>query len=135
MIETFSQIAAHADRRYNVVLREKFLLGLEVPIGAKRHQSVFLAELKGDDDRRYLRIETMVAPLAQHDPVKLLRVNLTLRIGYLAVGDLESVPFVKLCDNIAYRYLHEEMLDDAIRRIAELGDEIERMLVHGGDWF
>ena len=135
MMETFSHIADLADRRYNVVLREKFLIGLEVPIGSKRHQSVFLAELKGDDDRRYLRIETTVAPLAQHDPIKLLRVNLTLRTGYLAVGDLESVPFLKLCDNIAYRYLSEEMLDDEIRRIAELGDEIERMLVQGGDWF
>jgi len=45
------------------------------------------------------------------------------------------VPFLKLCQNIAYRYLSDEMLDDEIRRIAQLGDEIEKMLIHGGDWF
>lgn len=134
-MDTFSRVVEFAEQRFNVVHRDKFLIGLEIPTSGDRHQSVFLAEIKDDDDRRYLRVETTVAPLAQHDPVKLLRINLTLRTGYLAVGDLESVPFLKLCENIAYRYMSEEMLYDEIRRIAQLGDEIEKMLVHGGDWF
>lgn len=134
-MDTFARVVEFSDERFNIVHRDKFLIGLEIPTDGERHQSVFLAEIKDDDDRRYLHVETTVAPLGQHDPVKLLRVNLMLRTGYLAVGDLEGVPFLKLCQNIAYRYLGEEMLYDEIRRIAQLGDEIEKMLIHGGDWF
>jgi len=133
-METFSGIAEFVEQRFNVVHREKFVLGVEIVLDAGRHQGVFLAEIKDDDDRRYLRLETTVGPLAKHDPVKVLRINETLRTGYLAVGDLKSVPFVKLCENIAYRYLNDEMLEDTIQRIGRLGDDIEKMLVQG-DWF
>lgn len=135
-METFSEIAAFARQHFNAVHDEKFVLGLEIPTGHDgRHQSVFLAEVKDDDDRRYLHLETTVGPLGQHDPLKVLRINLILRVGYLAVGDLESVPFLKLCDNIAYRYMNEDLLLDTVRQLAELGDEIEQTLTHGGDWF
>lgn len=135
-MDTFARIAEIAGRHFSTVHSEKFMVGLEIPTGKKgRHQSVFLAELKDDEDHRYIRIETTVAPLAKHDPVKALRINLMLRVGYLAVGDLESVPFLKLCENLAYRDLSESALLDTIRRIAELGDQIEEALTHGGDWF
>lgn len=134
-METFARISEIAEQHFRVAHRDKFVLGLEIETSPGRHQSVFLAELHDDDDRRYLRVETAIAPLAQHDPVKLLRVNLTLRIGYLAVGDLESVSFIKLCDNIGYRYLSEPLLIEHVRRIASVGDQIEQVLLHGGDWF
>lgn len=135
-METFAEIAAFAGKNFNAVHKEKFVLGLEIPTGrAGRHQSVFLAEIKDDDDRRYLHLETTVGPLGQHDPLKVLRVNLMLRVGYLAVGDLEGVPFLKLCDNIGYRYLGEDLLLDTISQMAELGDEMEQTLTRGGDWF
>jgi hypothetical protein len=135
-MDTFARIAEIAGEHFNTVHDEKFLVGLEIPTGDRgRHQSVFLAEIRDDSDHRYLRIETTVAPLARHDPVKALRLNLMLRVGYLAVGDLESVPFLKLCENMAYRDLSESALVETIRRMAELGDEIEQALTHGGDWF
>lgn len=135
-MDSFARIAEIAGQHYATVHSEKFMVGLEIPTGEKgRHQSVFLAELKDDEDHRYIRIETTVGPLANHDPVKALRINLMLRVGYLAVGDLESVPFLKLCENLAYRDLSEPALLDTIRRIAELGDQIEEALTHGPDWF
>jgi len=134
-MDTFARISDAVEQQFQVVHREKFVLGLEIDTGEGRHQSVFLAELMDDDDRRYLRLETAVAPLGHQDAVKLLRINLTLRVGYLAVGDLEGVPFLKLCKNNAYRYLTEQMLIDDIRQIAKLGDQIEKMLMHGEDWF
>jgi len=134
-MHTFAEIAERAAARFEVVHEDKFVLGMEIPADGGRHQSVFLAEVKDANDRRYLHFETTVGPLGSHDPVKVLRVNLMLRTGYLAIGDLESVPFLKLCDNIAYRHLDEEMLIDTIQRMAQLGDEIERTLTHGGDWF
>jgi hypothetical protein len=135
-METFSEIAEFAREHFNAVHDEKFVLGLEIPTGREgRHQSVFLAEVKDDNDRRYLHLETTVGPLGQHDPLKVLRINLMLRVGYLAVGDLESVPFLKLCQNIDYRYLGQELLLETVRELAVLGDEMEQTLTHGGDWF
>lgn len=135
-METFSEIAEFAREHFNAVHDEKFVLGLEIPTGRdSRHQSVFLAEVKDDNDRRYLHLETTVGPLGQHDPLKVLRINLMLRVGYLAVGDLEGVPFLKLCENIDYRYLGQELLLETVRQLAELGDEMEQTLTHGGDWF
>lgn len=134
-MDTFSELAEHVEANFNVVHKEKFVLGLEVPISGSRRQSVFLAELKDDDDRRILRLETTVCPLGEQDPVKVLRVNLLLRGGYLAVGDMEGVPFLKLCDNLQVRYLTPAALSDRIKRLARLGDEMEETLTHGHDYF
>jgi len=135
-METFAEIAEFTRAHFNAVLDEKFMLGLEIPTGkGGRHQSVFLAEIKDDNDRRYLHLESTVGPLGQHDPLKILRVNLMLRVGYLAVGDLEGVPFLKLCKNIGYRYVSQELVLESVQQIAELGDEMEQTLTHGGDWF
>jgi hypothetical protein len=134
-MDTFAAIEEHVKAHYDVVHDEPFLLGLEVPVGADRHQSVFLAELKGTDGKRFLRVETTVAPLANHDSQKCLRVNLMLRTGYLAVGDMEGVAFLKLCENMLYSNLTTDALDYIVSHIAELGDKIEETLNKGGDWF
>jgi len=135
-METFAAIEDFVREHYAVVHEEPFMLGLEIPVGdSGRRQSVFLAEIKNQDGKRFLRIETTVAPLADHSADKCLRVNLLLRTGYLAVGDLEGVPFVKLCENLIYSPTMEEHLDYVIDQIAELGDKIEVTLNKGGDWF
>jgi hypothetical protein len=135
-METFAAIEEHVKARYAVVHEEPFMLGLEVPVGDDgRRQSVFLAELKSPDGKRFMRVETTVAPLADHDCEKCLRVNLMLRTGYLAVGDLEGMAFLKLCENMLYDNLTNDALDYMIRHIAELGDKIEMTLNKGGDWF
>ncbi len=135
-METFAAIEEFVRDHWDVVLEEPFMLGLEVPVGdSGRRQSVFLAELKNQDGRRFLRIETPVAPLAEHSPEKCLRVNLMLRTGYLAVGDLEGVPFIKLCENMLYSPTLSEQLDYMIEHVADLGDKMEVTLNKGGDWF
>jgi len=135
-METFAAIEEFVRDHWDVVHEEPFMLGLEVPVGdSGRRQSVFLAELKNQDGRRFLRIETPVAPLAKHSAEKCLRVNLMLRTGYLAVGDLEGVPFIKLCENMLYSSSLSEQLDYTIEQIADLGDKIEVTLNKGGDWF
>ncbi|AKS42571.1 hypothetical protein [Wenzhouxiangella marina] len=136
MMETFAAIEDYLRQYYEVVHDEPFMLGLEVPVGdSGRRQSVFVAELKSQEGKRFLRFETTVAPLADHDPVKCLRVNLMLRTGYLAVGDLEGLPFLKLCENLPYSAVDGHMLDYVIEQVAELGDKIEVTLNKGGDWF
>lgn len=135
-IHTFAEIREHVLAHYTVAHEEKFVVGLEVPVGNDgRRQSVFLAELKDSDGRRFLRVETTIAPLADHDAEKCLRVNLMLRTGYLAIGDLESVPFLKLCENLPYVALTPELLDFMVARLALLGDRMEQTLTGGVDWF
>ncbi len=135
-MDTFAAIEEHVKDHYDVVHEEPFMLGLEVPVGESgRRQSVFLAELKSPDGKRFLRVETTVAPLADHDPEKCLRVNLMLRTGYLAVGDMEGMAFLKLCENMLYSSITVEALDYLITHVAELGDKIEITLNKGGDWF
>ena len=135
-MDTFAAIEEHVKHRFDVVHDEPFMLGLEIPVGdSGRRQSVFLAELKSPEGKRFLRVETTIAPLGSHDPVKCLRVNLMLRTGYLAVGDLEGVAFLKLCENMLYSNLTVDTLDYMICHIAELGDKMEMTLNKGGDWF
>ncbi len=135
-MDTFAAIEEHVKANFDVVHEEPFMLGLEVPVGdSGRRQSVFLAELKSPDGKRFLRVETTVAPLSDHDAEKCLRVNLMLRTGYLAVGDMEGMAFLKLCENLIYNNLTVETMDYMIRHVAELGDNIEMTLNKGGDWF
>jgi hypothetical protein len=135
-VDTFAAIEEHVKARFDVVHEEPFMLGLEVPVGdSGRRQSVFLAELKSPDGKRFLRVESTVAPLSDHDPEKCLRVNLMLRTGYLAVGDMEGMAFLKLCENLIYNNLTVDTLNYMVLHIAELGDKIEMTLNKGGDWF
>lgn len=135
-MHTFEEIRQHLIKHYDVVHDEPFMLGLELASRESgRRQSVFVAELKSSDGRRFLRVETTIAPLGNHDAEKCLRVNLMLRVGYLAVGDLEGVPFLKMCENMDYAALTSEWLDYVIQRVAGQGDGIENTLTEGEDWF
>jgi hypothetical protein len=119
---------------YELQIDEPFIVSFEHPIDrSERRQSMFLAELKTNDGRRVLRVETPVAPLADLDAEKCLRINLTQRVGYLAVGDLDGVPYIKMCENLPYAFVGEQELDYVIRRVALAADQMEQFLEPGGD--
>jgi len=133
-METFSEIRNHMLSLYELQIDEPFIVSFEYPIdGSKRRQSMFLAELKTNDGRRVLRVETPVAPLADLDAEKCLRINLTQRVGYLAVGDLDGVPYIKMCENLPYAFVGEQELDYVIRRVALSADQMEQFLEPGED--
>lgn len=135
-MQTFSEIEEYIRGHFNVVHAEPFMLAVEVQVGEEgRSQDIFLAELKNSDERRVLRMETNIAPLGEHDAEKCLRVNLMLRIGYLAVGDLDGLPFIKLCHNMTYDQVSMESMRYAINHLALLGDSIEHTLTGGEDLF
>jgi hypothetical protein len=119
---------------YELQIDEPFIVSFEHPIdNSERRQSMFLAELQTDHGRRVLRVETPVAPLADLDAEKCLRINLTQRVGYLAVGDLGGVPYIKMCENLPYAFVGEEELDYVIRRVALAADRMEQFLEPGED--
>jgi len=133
-METFSEIRNHMLGLYELKIDEPFIISFEYPVdGTARRQSMFLAELETSDNRRVLRVETPVAPLADLDAEKCLRINLTQRVGYLAVGDLDGVPYIKMCENLPYAFVGEQELDYVIRRMALAADQMEQFLEPGDD--
>lgn len=135
-MNTFAEIQSLVAERFRVVYSEPFMIAVEVPTGPSgRRQDVFVAEIKNSDDRRILRLESNIAPLAAHQAEKCLRVNLMLRIGYLAVGDMDGVPFIKLCHNLLYDLVDEHNLQYIIEHLARLADGMEETLTGGDDHF
>lgn len=133
-METFAEVRNHIIDNHKLFIDEPFQIGFECPIEQDhRKQSVFLAELKSSDNRRYLRVETLICPLEDFDAEKCLRINLILRVGYLAVGDLEGTAYVKMCENLAYKSLNAEELDYVIGHVSTMADRMEQILEGDGD--
>jgi hypothetical protein len=133
-METFSEVRNHIMELHELRIDEPFIISFECPIEADdRRQSMFLAELKTGDGRRVLRVETPVAPLSDLDAEKCLRINLMQRVGYLAVGDLDGVPYIKMCENLPYAFLGDQELDYTIRHVAHTADQMEQSLEPGDD--
>jgi len=133
-MNTFSQVRKHIMDSYELKIDEPFIIGFECPMQEPgRLQSMFLAELNTSDGHRVLRVETPVAPLADLDAEKCLRINLTLRVGYLAVGDLDGVPYIKMCENLPYAFLTDQWLDYVILHVARTADQMEQSLEPDGD--
>lgn len=135
-MDTFAEIEQTVGKHFRIVYTEPFMLAVEVPVGSSgRRQDVFLAELKNSDDRRVLRLESNIAPLGGHSAEKCLRINLMLRVGYLAIGDLDGSPFIKLCHNLTYDQLSQSALVYFIKQVARLSDGMEETLTGGADMF
>jgi hypothetical protein len=133
-METFAEVRKHMLDLYELKIDEPFIISFEFPIeNDGRRQSIFLAELNTSDGRRVLRVETPVAPLTDLDAEKCLRINLTQRVGYLAVGDLDGVPYIKMCENLPYAFVGEQELDYTIRHVAQTADKMEQFLEPGRD--
>lgn len=133
-METFAEVRQHVMENHTLFIDEPFQIAFEYPIDdSNRKQSIFLAELKSSDNRRYIRVETLICPLEDFDAEKALRINLILRVGYLAVGDLEGIPYVKMCENLAYKSLDADELEYVIRHVAPMADRMEQVLEADGD--
>lgn len=133
-METFAEVRKHMMDMYELNIDEPFIISFEFPIeDSDRRQNIFLAELETERGRRVLRVETPVAPLADLDAEKCLRINLTQRVGYFAVGDMEGVPYIKMCENLPYAFVGEDELDYTIRNVAATADKMEEFLEPGDD--
>jgi len=132
-METFAEVRNHILESNKLRIDEPFIISFEYRVGDIRRQSIFLAELNTDDGRRVLRVETPVVPLADLSAENCLRMNLTFRAGYLAVGDLDGVPYIKMCENLPYAFLEDEELDYTIKHVAQMADQMEQILEPEGD--
>ena len=92
-----------------------------------------LAELEDDDGRRFLRASTIIAPITGIDARRMLAFNWQSRVGWLAIGELDGVPYLQLCENRPYDALDAAEIDRLILQIGGQGDRMERLLSAGGD--
>lgn len=135
-MQSFEQIRSHVLTQFTVGTNEPYLVAVELSLdGGTRHQGIFLAELEGEDGRKYLRISTTIAPPTGLDPKRALAFNWQQRVGYLALSDLDGVPYLHLCENRPYEGLNAAEVDRMIFEIGGLGDKLERAFSAGGDLF
>ncbi len=133
-METFAEVREFIQADHDLFHDEPFIIGFECELKAGRKQSMFVAELNSEDGHRYLRIETTVVPMARLSADKCMRINQMQRVGYLAAGDLDGTPYVKMCENMAYRTVDWEELQYVIATIAGSADRFEDIIGDGDDF-
>jgi len=134
-MQNFEQIRSHLTASgYKLTLQEPFVLCVELSLAqGKRHQAIFLSEMQGDDGREYLRVSTALAPITGLDARRALAFNWESRVGFLAIGELDGVPYLQLCENRPYNCLDAAEVDRLVLEIGGTGDEMERRMSAGGD--
>lgn len=130
----FEQIRSAIQGDYKITARDPYMVCVELSLDkGRRHQSIFLAEIEDDDGRKFLRVSTVIAPMTGLDARRMLAFNWQSRVGYMAVGELDSVPYLQLCENRPYDSLTPAEVDRLILEIGGVGDNLERVLSAGGD--
>ena len=131
----FDEIRSHLlASGYKLTLEEPFVLCVELSLAqGKRHQAIFLSEMQDDDNRNYLRVSTAIAPTTGLDAHRALAFNWGSRVGYLAIGELDGVPYLQLCENRPYDCLDAAEIDRLVLELGGTGDEMERRMSAGGD--
>ncbi|MFC0678966.1 hypothetical protein ACFFGH_14060 [Lysobacter korlensis] len=134
-MRNFDSIRKHLKTAgFRTTMEEEDVVCIELSLEqGTRHQSIFLSELDDDDGRPYLRVSTAVAPTTGLDARRALAFNWQSRVGYLAIGDLDGVPYLQLCENRPYDGLDAAEVDRLVLELGGLGDRMERMLSGGGD--
>ena len=134
-MQNFEQIRSHLSKSgYKVTMQGPYVACVELSLdNGSRHQAIFLSELGNDDARGYLRVSTVIAPTTGIDARRALGFNWQSSVGYLAIGELDGVPYLQLCENRPYEGLTPSEVDRLVLDIGGLGDSMERALSAGGD--
>ncbi|TWG93448.1 hypothetical protein L599_001300000600 [Luteimonas sp. J16] len=134
-MQNFEQIRRHLlGGDFRVTMQEPYVVCVELSLdGGRRHQAIFLSELQDDDGRCYLRASTVIAPITGIDARRALAFNWNSRVGYLAIGELDGVPYLQLCENRPYDGLTAAEVSRVVLEIGGMGDRLERALSADGD--
>jgi hypothetical protein len=124
----FEAVRSHIGSQHALRHNDPYLISFDLKLSNDRHQSIYLAELEDESERRYLRISTPIGPLAGTDPNRCLRFNWQQRTGFLAVADLDGAPYLHLCENRPYEFLDGGELQRLIGELGTLGDQLELLI-------
>jgi hypothetical protein len=111
---------------YKVKSNDEFVLSFDVHMDHGRRQGIYLAELETETGSKVLRVSTPISKMARVNAERCLRFNWAQRVGYLAVGDLDGVDWLHLCENRPYQGLDSQVLDSIIQELAPLADKLEQ---------
>lgn len=121
---------------HDVTVHDDGLMCIELSLEhGRRHQAIFLTRIADEDGRVYLRVSTVVAPMTGVDPKRALAFNWESQVGHLAIGDLDGVPHLQLCENRPFDALDLAEIHRLVLEIGGVGDRMERTLSAGGDLF
>ncbi|MCR6662569.1 MAG: hypothetical protein NVV60_05330 [Luteimonas sp.] len=134
-MQNFEQIRSQLNASdFRITMQEPYVVCVELSLdGGKRHQAIFLSELEDDDARTFLRVSTVIAPITGIDARRALAFNWNSHVGYLAIGELDGVPYLQLCENRPYEGLNAAEVDRLVLEIGGMGDRLERALSANGD--
>ena len=134
-MQNFEQIRSHlAAGDFRITMQEPYVVCVELSLdGGRRHQAIFLSELQDDDGRNFLRVSTVIAPITGIDARRALVFNWNSHVGYLAVGELDGVPYLQLCENRPYESLDAAEVGRLVLEIGGMGDRLVRALSADGD--
>ncbi|MBX9403922.1 hypothetical protein K4L06_21695 [Lysobacter sp. BMK333-48F3] len=131
----FEQIRQHLTRTgFHLTVHDESVICIELSLEqGTRHQAIFLSELMDDDGRPFLRVATAIAPTTGLDARRALAFNWESHVGYLAIGDLDGVPYLHLCENRPLESLDGAEVQRLVLEIGGVGDRMERVLSANGD--
>ena len=132
-MHSFEDVRSFLASRHALRDNDPYVISFDMLLDEGRRQGVFLAELDTDSGRKYLRVSTPVAPIGTRDAMKCLRFNWEQRVGYLALSDIDGVPWLHLCENRPFEGLSERELQSMIAELATLADSLERAMGKGRD--
>ena len=127
-MHSFEDVRAHVASHYAIGDSSPYLVSFDLALGEGRRQSMFLAEIAGEDGARYLRLSTPIAPLGRFDAAKCLQFNWAQRVGWFALSEIDGQDFLHLCENRPYRGLSGKELDRVIVEIGTLADRLEHLM-------
>ena len=132
-MHSFEDVRAHVASHYAIGDSSPYLVSFDLALGEGRRQSMFLAEIEGEDGARYLRLSTPIAPLGRFDAAKCLQFNWAQRVGWFALSEIDGQDFLHLCENRPYDGLVAAEVDALVEEIGRLADNLERLINLGAD--
>lgn len=132
-MQDFEAIRSHVGGLYPLQHNDPYLISLDLMLGSGRRQGIYLAEMEEENGRRHLRVSTPISPMDHTDAHRCLRFNWEQRVGFLAISDLDNVPYLHLCENQPYPSLDAQNLQQLILELGTLGDHLEQLLGQGTD--
>ena len=132
-MQSFEQIRSHVSNLHNLRTNDPYLISFDLPLAQERQQGIYLAEMEGEDQLKFLRISTPIGPATGVNATRCLRFNWEQRTGFLAISDLDGSPYLHLIENRPYPLLHGDELDRVISELGQLGDRLEQAISSGGD--
>jgi hypothetical protein len=132
-MHSFEDVRGYLAANYELGDNDPYVISFELDVEEGRLQGVYLAELDTEQGRKYLRVSSPIAPIGDMDATRCLRFNWEQRVGFLALSDIDGVPYLHLCENRPFDALTEADLDHIVREIGTLADSLEHAMHRGRD--